>query len=78
MRPETLLQYKRANPFRPFRIVLNSGRKYDVQHPDFLAVGHEDVSFYYRQNPEAPHNRWETFGLLLIDHIEHIEVETPA
>lgn len=78
MRPETLLGYKRAVPFRPFRIVLNSGRQYDVRHPDFLEVGHEAAIFFFRQTPESPHDRWETFSLPLIDHIEHLQAEAPT
>jgi hypothetical protein len=78
MAPGTLLGYKRAAPFRPFRIVLNSGRHYDVYHPDFIAVGHVDAVYFFQQTSESPHDRWETFSLELIDHIEHLPSQAAA
>ena len=39
MRYQDLFDFKRAKPFRPFRIVMNDGHSYDVRHPDFVAVG---------------------------------------
>jgi hypothetical protein len=76
MPPETLIGYLRAVPFRPFRVVLNSGRYYDVRHRDLLTVGVEDAVFFYKQTSDSPYDRWETFGLQLVEHIEHLE--TPA
>jgi hypothetical protein len=36
----------------PFRIVLDSGKTYDVQHPDFIEVG-RDVFIYYHRPSKA-------------------------
>jgi hypothetical protein len=74
MRPETLLAYVRAAPFRPFRIVLNSGRAYDVRHQDLLQVGRDCFVLFYAAEQGGPFDRWETASLLLIDHIEHLDV----
>jgi len=71
----TLLEYKRANPFRPFRIVMNNGRTYDVKHPDFIAVGMEVGIFYHQKSPDGPFERWESFSLGLVNHVEHIHAE---
>lgn len=38
MRDADIFGYTRATPFRPFRLVLNSGRTYDVTHPETVAV----------------------------------------
>lgn len=56
MPPAELLQRLRANPFRPFRIVMTDGTSYDIRHRDFLMVGlasavvgvpaEEDVDLY--------------------------------
>ena len=39
MPPADLLQRLRANPFRPFRIVMADGTTYDIRHRDFVMVG---------------------------------------
>ena len=46
MRPEDLLEWVRAKPFRPFRIVLNSGRPYEIRHPEMLRVGRTSMHVY--------------------------------
>jgi len=78
MAPESLLGYVRASPFKPFRIVLNSGRNYDVHHPEFIDVGFDDAVYFYKKSPDSPHERWETFSLSLVEHIEHIQPTAAA
>ncbi len=73
MQPETLQAYLRAVPFRAFRIVLNSGRAYEVRHPEMIRVGRDIFVLYHADTPEAPFDRFETVSLLLIERIEHIE-----
>jgi hypothetical protein len=43
MRPESIQTYLRAQPFRPFRIVMNSGKTYEVRHPEAASVGRDAV-----------------------------------
>jgi hypothetical protein len=76
MAPNTVLAYGRAKPFRAFRIVLNSGRSYDVRHPELIRVGLDHFVLFFAKDPEGPHERFETASLVVVDHIEHIE--TPA
>lgn len=77
MRPDDLLTWVREKPFRPFRIWLNSGRSYEIRHPEMLKVGRSSVNVYsYAGEPEDPYERMEMVGLLLIERIEPIE--TPA
>ncbi len=73
MRPETLQAYLRAVPFRAFCIVLNSGRAYEVRHPEMIRVGRDIFVLYHADSPEAPYDRFEMVGLLLVERIEHIE-----
>jgi hypothetical protein len=75
MRPETLLDYVRAVPFRPFRIVLNSGRSYDVWYPQMLRVTRDHFVLFHAETPDAPHDRFDTVGLLLVERVEHLEVK---
>jgi len=74
MQAESLMPWLLAIPFQPFRIVLNSGRTYDVRHPDFIDVGEDSALYFHRDRPGTrQHYKWETFSLLLIDHIERLE-----
>jgi hypothetical protein len=36
---ETIKKYLDAQPFAPFEIFLADGRKFPVEHPDFVALG---------------------------------------
>lgn len=38
MRVETLLEYLKARPFRPFWIVLADGERIEVRHPEWVAA----------------------------------------
>jgi hypothetical protein len=78
VRPDTLQAYLRAVPFRAFRIVLNSGRAYEVRHPEMIRVGRDSFVFYHADSPEAPYDRFDTVGLLLVERIEHLETVVPA
>ena len=73
MRPETILAYVRAVPFRPFRLVMNSGKVFEVRHPEFLKVGKDFVLFFYATSPDDPIDHWDTVSLLLIQTVEHID-----
>jgi hypothetical protein len=75
---ENLLTYVRPVPFRPFRVVMNGGRAYDVRHSETIRVG-RDVAVYFRADPpDAPFETWETFALQLVEHVEHSAQPTPA
>jgi hypothetical protein len=80
MRPDDLLTWLRATPFRPFRIFLNSGRSYTVRHPEMLRVGRTSANFYWytTEEPADPYERMEMFSLLLIERIEPVEAPAPA
>jgi hypothetical protein len=79
MRPEDLLTWVQAIPFRPFRICLNSGRTYEIRHPEMLRVGRSSANIYsYADKPEDPYERMEMVGLVLIERIEPIESPVPA
>ncbi len=77
MRPDALQAYVRAQPFRPFRIVMNSGKQYDVRRPETIAVGRDVCIYYYRDQPGAPFERWESVSLLLMQNVEHLEQHAP-
>jgi len=78
MRPDTLLSYVRAAPFRPFRLVMNSGRVFDVRHPEMIRVGRDVLNYYYADPPDGPFERWDTVSLVLIEHIEPLDAPPAA
>jgi hypothetical protein len=75
MRPEDINFWLRATPFKPFRIVLNSGRTYVIRHPEMLRVGRSSVIFFWFSTDEedAPYERAEMLSLVLIERIEPVE-----
>jgi hypothetical protein len=72
MRDKSILSYVRAEPFRPFCIVINSGKSYDVRHPETIAVGRDVFIYYHRQQPDQPFDHWESVSLLLVQNVEHV------
>jgi hypothetical protein len=79
MRPEDLLPWVQAMPFRSFRVCLNGGRTYDIRHPEMLRVGRSTVNIYsYAGKPEDQYERMEMVGLVLIERIEPIESPVAA
>jgi hypothetical protein len=74
MTPQEILNYVHAKPFRPFRIRMNSGRTFDIQHPDMVAVGRRDVLiFTFVSDSPNIYDRWENVSLLLIESLSPLE-----
>jgi hypothetical protein len=71
--PATLQTYLRAEPFRPFRVIMNSGKTYDIRHPELVRLGKDFFNYYYATPPDAPAERWETVSLLVVQNIQHLE-----
>lgn len=78
MRPDTLLSYVRAAPFRPFRLVMNGGGVFDVRHPEMIRVGRDVFNYYHADPPDAPFDRWDSVSLLLVERIEHLDAPAPS
>lgn len=70
MRPNDVLFWVNAKPFAPFRIVLNSGRTYDIRHPELVRVMLTSVLVFTPTDQDAVYDRAEMLGMVLIDHIE--------
>ena len=74
MRADDLLAWTRTTPFAPFRIRLNSGRTFDIRHPEMLRVGRSAVNIYtFAGEPADPYERMEMVSLVLIESIEPLE-----
>ena len=66
--------YVDAEPFRPFRIHMVSGRTFDVRHPEMIRVGRSTaLVFSFSQNEERFFEQVEMLGLLLIESISYLD-----
>jgi hypothetical protein len=69
-----VLQWVQAKPFVPFRIRINSGRTYDVRHPEMVKVSHTQVLvFSYPKGMEDLVEKTEMVGLQLVETIEPLK-----
>jgi hypothetical protein len=75
--PRELVDHIFAEPFRPFRIHMASGRTFDVPHPEFAKVGKSIVTVYSpsESNPNGP-DRWQQLSIMLIESLSPIESST--
>ena len=71
-----VLQYVRAQPFRPFRILMNSGRTFDVRHPEMVRVGRDFLILFtfVSDSPEVI-DQWQTVSLLLVESISRLDAQ---
>jgi hypothetical protein len=63
-----------AEPFRPFRIKMESGAFFEIRHPEMILVGRTSVRVYTMAEG-APENgsRWHNVSLMLMETLEPIE-----
>ena len=80
MRSEALRNLIKAAPFRPFRIHLTNGQRYEVRYPDLAMVGNSEVivGFPKSENDLEPmFDRFVILGLLHIVNLEPLAAGTP-
>jgi hypothetical protein len=78
MRPDDVLLWVRATPFVPFVLRLNSGRRFEIRHPEMLKVGRSTMHVYsYTDAPMDPYERVEMVSLVLIESIEPLDIAQP-
>jgi hypothetical protein len=74
MSTQEVLNYLQAQPFRPFRIRINSGRTFDIRHPEMIRVGKRDVLiFTFVSDAPGVYDRWENVSLLLIESLAPLD-----
>ena len=74
-----ILTYSKAQPFRPFRLHMASGKTYDVRHPEMIKVlkNYLLVFSFSPDDPELPEIH-ETVSMVLIESISHLDVPATA
>ncbi len=72
--PQTVLGYVKAEPFRPFRLHLASGRTFDVRHPEKIKILKSSV-LVFKTSGDASDlpDEWESVSLMLTKSISHLE-----
>lgn len=74
MRHEDILLWLQSQPFAPFRVVMNSGRTFEVRHPELVRLLRTSLLLF---TPAADQpmlfDRAEMIGLVLIERIEPID-----
>ncbi len=74
MSPQELVSYVKAEPFRPFRIQMASGRTFDIRHPEMVRVTKSAlVIFSHVSDTPDVYDTWESVSLVLIESISHLE-----
>lgn len=74
MAPRVVLDFVTAEPFRPFRMHMASGRTFEVGHPEMVRVGRSSVSVHMRPESEpTTAERWQVVSLMLLESIELLE-----
>ncbi len=72
--PQTVLGYVKAEPFRPFRLHLASGRTFDVRHPEMIKILKSSVLVFKTNDNESELlDEWESLSLMLTESISHLE-----
>lgn len=73
MRAEDVLELVKAQPFRPFRMHLVSGKTFDIVHPEFIRVGRSAAYVFFADEPNRPYDRVEIVALVLVERLEPLE-----
>ena len=75
-RPDDVLARLREKPFRPLRLIVGEGLRYDVYHPDLVLVGERDVMIGYARPGRPPiYDRVIRVALVHLVGIEEIVLE---
>ncbi len=72
---QRLISYIGAEPFRPFRIRMASGRNFEIRHPEMIMIGRSSVRIFtfMSEDPDEVKQREHEVSLLLIESVEPLE-----
>jgi hypothetical protein len=77
LEPRIVLDFVTAEPFRPFRLFMPSGRTFEVRHPEMVRVGRSLVTVHMKPEGESSTSeRWQEVSLMLLESIEPLKVQT--
>lgn len=67
-----------AQPFRPFRLVMSSGEKYEVKHPEMAMLTRTDILVGIDETRDGIPARFKICSLLHVTAIEPMDVPLVA
>ena len=71
--------YIQAQPFRPFRLQMASGKTFDVRHPEMVRPRKNyPMVFYFVPDDAYVIDHWETISLMLIESVSHLDAAVEA
>ncbi len=77
MTPKEVVNIVLAEPFRPFRINMASGKTYEIRHPEIVQVGKSNLTIFtpLLDDEDAEGNQlWKKISLMFIESIEPLDV----
>jgi hypothetical protein len=79
MTPRNMMDFVAAEPFRPFRIHMASGRTFEIRHQEMIKVGRSSVTVYSRPEDDASQSeRWQEVSLMLLESVEPMEARAAS
>ena len=79
MRLDDLLSFTHVTPFVPFRIQMNSGRTFDIRHPEMIKVGRmTSLIFTDSGAADTVHERFDMVSHVLMESVGAIEAKQSA
>jgi hypothetical protein len=75
MTAKRIVNYMAAEPFRPFRINLASGKTYEIRHPEMVQVGRTTMTVFtwMSDDDEEAKEHEQELSLILIESIEPLD-----
>jgi hypothetical protein len=72
--PQTIIEYIKAEPFRPFRVHMGSGRRFDIRHTELVKMLKSYLLvFSMTSDTRDLPDRWESVSLMLAESISHLD-----
>ncbi len=72
---QRIAKYIGAEPFRPFRITMASGRTFEIRHPEMVQVGRSTMTIftYLSDEPSEAKERQVEVSLRLTECVEPLD-----
>lgn len=78
--PKDIITTVFAEPFRPFRINMASGKSYEIRHPEVVQVGKSNLTIFTPlvEGEEGDYGQpWKKVSLMLIESVEPLDISAP-
>lgn len=75
--PRMMIEFVTAEPFRPFRLHMASGRTFEIRHPEMIEVGKSSVTVFGQQTSDSGKvDPWQRVSLMLLESVEPLEAKS--